>query len=140
MSKGLYERTDEIKTKQSLSMIHYWNHHKHPALGTKRPDMIGNNFGHLLKGSKKSKEWKEKASIAKIEEKNPKWKNGIGAYRRIAYKNFGYKCNRCNISDKKVLLVHHKDRNRMNNIIKNLEVLCRNCHWIEHKFDKNGGV
>jgi len=65
-------------------------------------------------------------------ELNNNWKNGSGAYRRIAYKKYGYICNKCGITNKKVLLVHHKDRNRKNNNIDNLEILCRNCHTLEH--------
>jgi len=108
-------------------------------LGKERLDMVGNNYGHLLKGKPKSEEQKKKMKISKLGEKNPNWKNGTGSfYRRIAYETFGYKCNRCEITDKRLLLVHHKNCDRQNNVIENLEILCRNCHWIEHhKGDKN---
>lgn len=43
------------------------------------------------------------------------------------------KCNRCAFEkEPRILGVHHKDRNRNNNDISNLEVLCPNCHSIEH--------
>jgi hypothetical protein len=43
------------------------------------------------------------------------------------------KCNRCGFnSQKSILGVHHIDRNRDNNSLENLEVLCPNCHSIEH--------
>ena len=43
------------------------------------------------------------------------------------------KCNRCGYEDEiSILGVHHKDRNRNNNEIDNLEVLCPNCHSLEH--------
>lgn len=42
-------------------------------------------------------------------------------------------CNRCGYDKEiKILGVHHKDRNRNNNNISNLEVLCPNCHSLEH--------
>lgn len=42
-------------------------------------------------------------------------------------------CNRCGFNDPiKILGVHHIDRNRENNNYSNLEVLCPNCHSIEH--------
>jgi hypothetical protein len=42
-------------------------------------------------------------------------------------------CQRCGFSNEpKILGVHHKDRNRDNNAVENLEVLCPNCHSIEH--------
>ena len=42
------------------------------------------------------------------------------------------KCNRCDFIDSKILVIHHRDRNRQNNELDNLEVLCPNCHAIEH--------
>jgi len=42
-------------------------------------------------------------------------------------------CERCGYdAEKSILGVHHKDRNRKNNSIQNLEVLCPNCHSLEH--------
>lgn len=59
-------------------------------------------------------------------ENNPMWKGGIQIYRR--YKKSA--CERCN--SVKYLIVHHIDRNRYNNVISNLETLCRSCHAKEH--------
>lgn len=43
------------------------------------------------------------------------------------------KCERCGFdSVKQILGIHHKDRNRKNNDLSNLEVLCPNCHSTEH--------
>lgn len=42
-------------------------------------------------------------------------------------------CERCGFKNHEAaIVVHHKDRNRENNTIENLEVLCANCHAIEH--------
>lgn len=41
-------------------------------------------------------------------------------------------CERCNIDNINCLCVHHKDGDRGNNAIDNLETLCANCHHIEH--------
>lgn len=54
-------------------------------------------------------------------------------YRDIAYKVYGKICSKCGYDNALALEVHHKDRNRENNSIDNLEVLCCNCHAIEHK-------
>ncbi len=63
----------------------------------------------------------------------PNWIAGENAYRDIMRRSgIAKKCNRCGIGDKRVLAVHHKDGNRKNNIIENLEWLCRNCHFIAH--------
>lgn len=44
----------------------------------------------------------------------------------------GSLCERCNFSVLDILQVHHKDRNRNNNDVHNLELLCPNCHFSEH--------
>ena len=61
------------------------------------------------------------------------YKTGIMAYRKYKKRQ----CERC-LSDK-YLLVHHKDRNRLNNDILNLETLCKSCHQKEHNSIKNFG-
>ncbi len=43
-----------------------------------------------------------------------------------------HKCERCDYSKIEVLQVHHKDRNRNNNDLSNLELICPNCHYEEH--------
>lgn len=42
-------------------------------------------------------------------------------------------CERCGFKEyPHILGIHHKDRDRNNNIRQNLEVLCPNCHSLEH--------
>jgi len=54
-------------------------------------------------------------------------------YRRIAFASKPKKCERCGYDKHPAgIIVHHKDRNRMNDDISNLEVLCCICHAIEH--------
>lgn len=63
-------------------------------------------------------------------------KSGLGLYMELA-KMPNAQCERCGST--KFLLVHHKDRNRDNNNINNLEVLCKSCHQAEHIIrDSNG--
>lgn len=56
------------------------------------------------------------------------------SYRDIVFKlhNKPKICERCGFDKDPAIIVHHKDRNRSNNDISNLEVLCCNCHAIEH--------
>ncbi|MGN6312532.1 MAG: HNH endonuclease signature motif containing protein [Rhodanobacteraceae bacterium] len=49
-------------------------------------------------------------------------------------------CSRCGYSEvKDILVVHHKDRNRTHNDLANLEVLCPNCHSLEHLRENHRG-
>ena len=63
----------------------------------------------------------------------PNWIAGENAYRALLRRaRIKEICKRCGNIDKRVLTVHHKDGNRKNNKIENLEWLCRNCHCIIH--------
>ena len=46
-------------------------------------------------------------------------------------------CERCGYSKKEILHLHHKDRNRSNNDLSNLELICPNCHYEEHHLEKS---
>lgn len=64
-------------------------------------------------------------------ENNPNYRHG----HKKTYRNLVKyeKCERCGYSDYPVILqVHHRDHNHQNNDPSNLEVLCPNCHCIEH--------
>jgi hypothetical protein len=64
---------------------------------------------------------------------NPNWRTGISSYRKtLLQRSKMLKCECCNFKDERVLVVHHKDGNRLNNNLSNLVLLCRNCHYIEH--------
>ena len=57
------------------------------------------------------------------------------AYRRVAFSEKEKFCERCKFNDERAIIVHHRDRNRKNCSPENLEVLCCNCHAIEHNMD-----
>ncbi len=60
-------------------------------------------------------------------------------YRALAFSQLGNSCNRCGYSKYLCILeVHHKDTNRNNNNIENLEILCPTCHREEHFLTKTG--
>jgi hypothetical protein len=67
--------------------------------------------------------------------------NVFGSVRKW-FSRFGRmkECSRCHYSEEPgILVLHHKDRNRENNAMDNLEVLCPNCHTLEHyQENKNG--
>ncbi|SRR6266478_469470 len=58
---------------------------------------------------------------------------------RSYYRKLGREevCARCGYKEyPQILQVHHKDRNRAHNRLENLELLCPNCHCIEHFLDR----
>lgn len=67
----------------------------------------------------------------------PNWITGHNVYRRLLKRcGKSEKCGICGITDKRVLVVHHRDSDRKNNKLRNLQWLCRNCHCIVHLNNK----
>ena len=66
--------------------------------------------------------------------RHPNWKGGENiAYKKLLIKNrIKSVCKLCRCKDERVLAVHHLDRNRKHNNIKNLVWLCHNCHHLVH--------
>lgn len=71
-------------------------------------------------------------SLFRQHENNPNYTHGRSSYRNRRLKESEMKCERCGFDDPRALQVHHKDKNRKNNRLENLELLCANCHLIEH--------
>lgn len=86
-----------------------------------------------------TEEAKQKNREAKLGPKNPMWKDGSTACRRMALEMFGEKCQECGATED--LQVHHKDMNPRNNPLdgSNWLVLCRSCHAKGHRFIDNFG-
>lgn len=69
---------------------------------------------------------------------HPSYRNGASRYRQLKLDSVeSPKCERCGFDNIIALEVHHKDRNRENNDLSNLEVLCCNCHTLEHRKIEN---
>ena len=49
----------------------------------------------------------------------------------------GKVCERCGYDKPEILQVHHKDRDRTNNNLTNLELICPNCHCEEHYLENS---
>jgi hypothetical protein len=62
---------------------------------------------------------------------NHMYRTGIGDYSKRGFEHYGRICNRCQST--KFVLVHHKDEDRTNNDLTNLEVLCKRCHQKHHE-------
>lgn len=46
-------------------------------------------------------------------------------------------CEGCGYNKEEILQVHHIDRNRKNNNLSNLKLICPNCHYEEHYLEKS---
>ena len=53
------------------------------------------------------------------------------------FRKLGGTCNRCGYSKTEILHIHHKDHNRKNNQIENLELICPNCHYEKHYLENS---
>lgn len=68
-------------------------------------------------------------------EQHANWKGGTSSYRqRLSRAGIEVICKKCGNTDKRILAVHHKDRDRQNNSISNLNWLCHNCHYLVHHY------
>jgi hypothetical protein len=47
------------------------------------------------------------------------------------------RCERCDYNKIEILQIHHKDRDRNNNNLNNLELVCPNCHYEDHFLEKS---
>jgi len=65
--------------------------------------------------------------------------DGVNVYRELAFRHYPHQCAKCNyLKYPEILEVHHKDRNRSNNTLENLEIICPTCHDEEHFITKSG--
>ncbi len=63
---------------------------------------------------------------------NHKFTSGKWHYRNLAFRNLEHKCDKCGKTDCK-FEVHHRDENRENNELQNLQILCLSCHRRLHR-------
>jgi hypothetical protein len=78
----------------------------------------------------------------KLGEEHPSYKHGwyVADRLRKEVKSDRRYCERCDTDllnvDRWQWVVHHKDHDHYNNVVTNLELLCKRCHQIEHECHK----
>lgn len=99
----------------------------------KRPSSLRNSKSGLFFCCRECKDSAQKiGGITDI--MPPHYGNGKANYRDIAFREMPRQCSRCGYDEyPQIIQVHHKDGDRNNNDIINLEPLCPNCHAIEHR-------
>jgi hypothetical protein len=86
--------------------------------------------GNFFCGKTCQTKWKNSLRLA---EKHPNWKNGQHSYRkRLMRTTEKQVCVVCGIKDIRILVAHHIDHNRENNVPSNLTWVCLNCHHLIH--------
>ena len=71
-----------------------------------------------------------------VGEKHANFTTGMNSYRSVLDRNkIPRICRLCKTTDARALAVHHIDKNRKNNTLKNLAWLCHNCHFLVHHYD-----
>jgi hypothetical protein len=134
---GKHKRTEEIKKKQSESMIQLWSDPENK----KRLIKIKRNIEYREKLSKKKTEYHENNPDIIKGENNPNWRGGLS---KLPYtqdwtedlkdsirKRDNYFCQICNKSQEETgrkLDVHHIDYDKENCDPNNLISLCHSCH------------
>lgn len=69
-------------------------------------------------------------------ENHPNWKGGEATYRNALLRSDRPQiCERCGLTDQRLLTVHHLDEDRSNNRLDNLSWLCPNCHYLIHHYE-----
>lgn len=111
-------------------------------------DWCKNDFSRTNGNTKKNKHGfqfctricKDKAQqIGGIKEIQPEhYKDGAASYSKRAIREYGSKCVDCDITMKAFLHVHHKDSNRDNGNLDNLEVVCSIHHMLRHMVFSKG--
>jgi len=64
-------------------------------------------------------------------ESNPAYKNGIMFYQQLAFEHYPKRCFICGTTDK--LIAHHMNKDRKDNRIENLRIVCWSCHYFWHR-------
>jgi hypothetical protein len=63
-----------------------------------------------------------------------------GVKKWLKRRNMIVECEDCGYNDHpEILVIHHRDRDRTNNSLFNLAILCPNCHAIEHYAENKDG-
>lgn len=100
----------------------------------KSPSKIKRSKSGLLFCSREHKDAAQRIVNGFIQLHPSHYGTGTSDYRNIALDHYGLWCQKCeNSFPEEILEVHHKDKNRKNNELSNLEVLCCNCHASKHR-------
>lgn len=91
--------------------------------------------------SRKCKDYAQSLSGNCVDIRPSHYGNGERSYNERAFRDFPNECCECKEKRKYMLSVHHKDGDRENPSLENLEIVCYNCHSKRHlKLTSEGWV
>ena len=131
--KSIYRRPAQVKLNSrrvfcSSNCYGVSCRREHPCIVCKKPILAGLH----KKTCSRTCANKHRAGIKyKIGGPKDKVVNALALKKRLIAQR-GKVCERCGYDNYKILHVHHVDRDRDNNKLQNLELLCPNCHAEEH--------
>ena len=137
-SKGQYKQIlEQALIEEGINFDHYTSTHK-----PKRPEI---KKVCEVCGKEFIKEFSTKASkqrtcsyscsntLFRSGKDNPNYKEDSSNYRKRAFDTYLHECSLCGYDKHPAaLVVHHIDKDRNNNEIDNLIILCANCHAMAH--------
>lgn len=99
----------------------------------RKTDIVRSQSGKFFCGKSCQTRWRNQLYIG---DKHKNFTTGESSYRSVMERAKTPRiCRVCQTSDFRVLAVHHIDKNRKNNSLKNLAWLCHNCHFLVHHYE-----
>lgn len=115
----------------------HWTKNGRPSAIVYNKVCLGCNMPFSVRGEKRKSQttcsYSCASKVYRSGSRHPNYTDGSSNYRIKALQYYENKCCKCGYSNIDALEVHHIDKNRKNNEISNLEILCANCHVLTHK-------
>lgn len=132
-SKSIYKRPSQLQLnrgKAFCSIICYGvsNRKEIPCVVCRKPILAGQNKKTCCRACANTLRAGIKYKLGRPRDKVIEYR----ALKIRLLKIRGKSCERCGYKKYEILQVHHKDKNRQNNELDNLELICPNCHYEEH--------
>lgn len=115
-----------------------WNKGKKGIMTAWNKGLKGTHFSPKTEFKKDQKSWNKNKEFKQIQwDKHPNFKGGKASYVKfIKRKGFKPICSICKKEEKEFsrkMIIHHQDKNKNNNSLNNLKILCSMCHVHLHK-------
>lgn len=98
-----------------------------------KKDLARSKSGKFFCSKSCQTQWRNRVYVG---DKHKNFTTGESSYRQVLKRaDVPMRCAYCRTDDFRVLAVHHIDKNRKNNSLRNLAWLCHNCHFLVHHYE-----